>query len=93
MNVKKVLTHSYESYIMHSNEYERGDKMKLDPAKLAAELTRQRLTQKQLAEKAGISRVTVSSIKCGKTCTDAIGNAIAEALRVDIKELLEVNPG
>lgn len=72
---------------------ERGDKMKLDPAKLAAELTRQRLTQKQLAEKAGIARVTVSNIKCGKTCTDVIGNAIAEALGVDVKELLEVNPG
>lgn len=72
---------------------ERGDKMKLDPAKLAEELTRQHLTQKELAEKAGISRVTVSNIKCGKTCTDAIGNAIAEALGVDVKELLEVKPG
>lgn len=64
--------------------------MKIDSAKLAAELTRRHLTQKELAEKAGISRVTVSSVKCGKTCTDAVGNAIAEALGVDVKELLEV---
>lgn len=63
--------------------------MKIDSAKLAAELTRRHLTQKELAEKAGISRVTVSSVKCGKTCTDAVGNAIAEALGVDVKELLE----
>ena len=72
---------------------ERGDNMKLDPVKLAAELTRQHLTQKELAEKARISRVTVSSIKCGKTCTDAIGNAIAKALGVDVKDLLEVRTG
>lgn len=63
--------------------------MKIDSAKLAAELTRKRLTQKELAEKAGISRVTVSAIKCGKTCTDVIGNAIAKALDVDVEELLE----
>lgn len=64
--------------------------MKIDSVKLAAELTKQRMTQKQLAEKAGVSRVTVSAIKCGKTCTDLIGNAIAKALGVPVEELLEV---
>lgn len=66
--------------------------MKIDSAKLAAELTRRHLTQKELAEKAGISRVTVSSVKCGKTCTDAVGNAIAKALGIEVEELLEVTP-
>lgn len=67
--------------------------MKIDSAKLAAELTRRHLTQKELAEKAGISRVTVSSVKCGRTCTEAVGKAIAKALGVDLEELLEVRPG
>lgn len=66
--------------------------MRIDAAKLAAEITRRHLTQKELAQKAGISRITVSSIKCGKSCTDAVGIAIAKALGVDIKELLEVTP-
>lgn len=65
--------------------------MKIDSAKLAAELTRKRMTQKQLAEKAGVSRVTVSAVKCGKTCTKAVGAAIAEALGIPIEKLTEEN--
>lgn len=64
--------------------------MKIDNAKLAAELVRRHWTQKQLAEKAGISRITVSSIKCGKTCSNLVGNAIANALGVPLEEILEV---
>lgn len=63
--------------------------MKIDSAKLAAELTRKHITQKQLAEKAGIARVTVCNIKCGKTCSNLVGNAIANALGVPLEELLE----
>lgn len=63
--------------------------MKIDGAKLAAELTRQHMTQTKLAEKAGIARATVSAIKCGKTCLDVVGKSIADALGVPIEELLE----
>lgn len=63
--------------------------MKIDSAKLAAELTRKRITQKELAEKAGITRGTVSNIKCGKSCSGLVGNAIANALGIPLEELLE----
>lgn len=63
--------------------------MKIDGAKLAAELVRKRLTQKELAKKAGISRATVSYIKSGKSCSNVVGQAIANALGVELSELIE----
>lgn len=63
--------------------------MRIDRVKLVAELTRQDMTQKQLAERAGISRATVNYIKSGKNCCDDVGCKIAEALNVPIEQLLE----
>lgn len=63
--------------------------MRIDKAKFAAELTRQDMTQKRLAELSGVSRVTISSIKGGKSCSDAVGQKLAAALRVSIESLLE----
>lgn len=63
--------------------------MRIDRIKLVAELTRQDMTQKQLAERAGVSRATVNYIKCGKNCSDDVGNKIADALGVPIEKLLE----
>ena len=63
--------------------------MRINRVKLVAELTRQDMTQKRLAELAWVSRATVNSIKCGKSCTDEIGNRIAAALGVDVTEILE----
>ncbi len=63
--------------------------MKIDSAKLAAELTRKRITQVKLATLAGVSRATISYIKCGKTCSKEVGNAIAKALNMPVTELLE----
>ena len=63
--------------------------MRIDRFKFSAELVRQDMTQKDFAKKAGISRVTVNSIKNGRSCSDAVGYKIAEALGVDISKLLE----
>ncbi len=63
--------------------------MRIDRIKFTTFLLKRNLTQKELAEIAGVSRNTVSSIKCGKSCTDEVGQAIAHALRVDVEELLE----
>ena len=63
--------------------------MRIDRVKLVAELTRQDMTQKQLAERAGVSRTTVNYIKCGKNCCDDVGHKISEALQVPIEQLLE----
>lgn len=65
--------------------------MRIDRVKLVAELTRQEMTQKQLAERAGVSRATVNYIKCGKNCCDDVGRKIAGALGVPIEQLLENN--
>lgn len=63
--------------------------MRIDRIKLVAELTRQDMTQGQLAERAGVSRVTVNGIKAGRSCSDKSGTKIADALGVPIEKLLE----
>lgn len=50
---------------------------------------RQDMTQKQLAEKAGISRATVNGIKSGRSCSDEVGKKIAKALGVDVTEIID----
>lgn len=62
--------------------------MRIDRAKFAAELTRQDMTQKRLAEISGVSRVTINYIKGGKSCSDAVGKKIADALGVKVTELI-----
>ena len=63
--------------------------MRIDRVKLVTELTRRDMTQKRLAELAGISRATVNYIKSGKNCSDEVGIKIAAALNVPIELLLE----
>ena len=63
--------------------------MRIDRVKLESELTRQDMTQKRLAELAGVSRASVNYIKSGKSCSDVVGNKIAAALQVPIEKLLE----
>lgn len=63
--------------------------MRIDRVKFAAALARRDVGVKRLAELAGISRVTVSSVKCGKTCSPDTARAIAHALGVDVAEIAE----
>ena len=63
--------------------------MRIDRIKLTAEMMKQDLTQKKLAEISGVSRVTINAIKGGKRCADEIGLKIAKALQVPIETLLE----
>lgn len=66
--------------------------MKIDRIKLIAEMARQRITLKELSEKAGVSRVTITAIRGGKSCQTATGKCLAAALGVDLSELLEDQP-
>jgi DNA-binding XRE family transcriptional regulator len=68
---------------------EGGQTVRIDRIKLVTELTRRDMTQKKLAELAGISRITVNYIKGGKSCSDDVGNKIAAALQIPIEKLLE----
>lgn len=63
--------------------------MRIDRIKLITEMAKRNMTQKELAELAGISRVSVSAIKNGKSCSNDIGIKIAEALHMPIEKLLE----
>ncbi|MBS6677787.1 MAG: helix-turn-helix transcriptional regulator [Clostridiales bacterium] len=63
--------------------------MRIDRIKLTTELVRRDMTQKKLAELAGISRATVNYIKAGKSCSEEIGQKIAKALKIDVTEILE----
>lgn len=63
--------------------------MRIDRVKLVAELARQDMTQKKLAELAGVSRATINYIKGGKSCSDEVGQKIADALGISIKKILE----
>lgn len=63
--------------------------MRIDRIKFVAELTRQDMTQKRLAELSGVSRATINNIKSGKSCTDEVGQRIALALGVTVTDILE----
>ena len=63
--------------------------MRIDRIKFVAELTRQDMTQKRLAELSGVSRTTINNIRSGKSCTDEVGQRIALALGVTVTDILE----
>lgn len=63
--------------------------MQIDRVKLISEMARQRMTTRELADKSGVSRATISYIRNGKSCLDVVGKAIANALGVEVKDLLE----
>lgn len=62
--------------------------MRIDRVKLIAEMARQNITVKALAEKSHVSRITISSIRSGKSCSKLVGHAIAAALNVDVMDIL-----
>lgn len=58
--------------------------MRIDRVKFAAALARADLTVKQVAELSGVSRVTVSSVKTGKSCSKDTADKLARVLGRDI---------
>lgn len=63
--------------------------MRVDRCKLSLELMKRDMTQKQLADMCGVSRATISGIACGRSCNDKTGYKIAQALGVELDNLLE----
>lgn len=63
--------------------------MRIDRTKLIFEMTRRGLTSQKLSEMAGLSRVTLSSVKRGASCSAETIFKIGKALNVDPAELLE----
>lgn len=63
--------------------------MRIDRIKLNAALLRADMKQKEIAEKTGLSRNTVTSVFGGKSCSEATAIKIANALGVTLSEIRE----
>ncbi len=64
-------------------------KIRLKQPNFATKLFELGMTQKELADKSGVSRVTINGIYNGRTCSLESAGKIAKALGVDVRELLE----
>lgn len=60
--------------------------MRIDRVKFAAAMARLDLNGKQLVEKSGVSRVTVSAVKGGKSCSKETAEKLAAVLGNEILE-------
>ena len=63
--------------------------MRIDRVKLIAEMAKQNLHVQDLAEKALVSRVTVTAMRGGKSCSTNSARRVAQALGVPLEALLE----
>ena len=62
--------------------------MRDDRVKFATELARADLNIKQLAARSGLSRVTITSVKSGKSCSKATAQKLAAGLGINIVDIL-----
>ena len=63
--------------------------MRIDRYKLGHILVDKDMTATQLSELTGLSRATISGIKCGKSCLYETAEKIAEALGIEVKDIRE----
>ena len=63
--------------------------MRIDRVKLIAEMARQDISCKALVEKSGVSRVTITATRSGKSCSPAPAGKIAKALGVSVESILK----
>lgn len=65
--------------------------MRVDRVEFAAAMARKDLNSKKLAELSGLSTVTISSVKNGRSCSKETAEKLAVALGIDPAEILEDN--
>ena len=63
--------------------------MKLDRVKVISQMAKSNLTCKDLVQKTGLSRLTVTNVRKGGNCARSTAYAIATAIGVDISEIME----
>lgn len=63
--------------------------VKVDRISFVVALAKSGLTGKQLAERSGVARGTISAVKCGKTCSEETISKLAAGLGVSVSELTE----
>lgn len=63
--------------------------MRIDRVKFAAALARADLNSKQLAQRSGVSRVTISAVKNGKGCRTDTAKKLADGLGLPLADITE----
>lgn len=63
--------------------------MRIDRVKLIAEMARQDMKVQELADKATVSRATVTALRGGKSCNENSVLRVSQALGVPMETLLE----
>lgn len=63
--------------------------MRIDRAKFTAALANADITANTLAERSGVSRVTVSNVRAGKRCTEETASKLAAGLGVPVSEIIK----
>ncbi len=63
--------------------------VRIDRVKLIAAMARKNLTTEKLAELSGVSRVTITAARSGKSCSPATADKLAAGLGVKLKDILE----
>ena len=63
--------------------------MRIDKVKFATELARADVSVKELAIRTGVSRVTISAIKSGKSCSNDTAKKLAAGLGVAVADLVQ----
>ncbi len=66
-----------------------GEIMRINRKKLIIAMLDKDQTVIQLAKASGVSRVTISNVKCGKSCSNATAEKIAKALNVPVSDIIE----
>lgn len=66
-----------------------GETMRINRKKLIISMLDNDQTVIQLAKASGVSRVTISNVKCGKSCSNATAEKIAKALNVPVSDIIE----
>lgn len=63
--------------------------MRIDRVKLVAEMARADVNVKELSARAGVSRVTITSIRGGRCCSQRTAEKLAAGLGIQLTSLLE----
>lgn len=63
--------------------------MRIDKVKFATELARADVSVKELATRTGVSRVTISAIKSGKSCANDTAKKLVAGLGVAVADLMQ----
>jgi len=67
--------------------YKEGKAMRLDKIKLHTKMLEKDINTIKLSENTGLSRATISSVRCGKSCTYETAEKLAKALKCNVSDL------